>query len=116
MLSPEYSARKHQTPCPVGEKVIDAAVAVLLAPAVRGTGPPTALPPPAHPDALVKGPQMKKLTVPDGLPPAALPVTVRRSESPAAKVVVCVAGVETRWAVAWPTVKHSVLEPSLDGS
>jgi hypothetical protein len=100
----------------VREKLAEAALAVLLVPAVSATGPPTALPPAEHPDGLVNGPQMKKLTVPDGLPPAALPVMATWSESPAARVVVCLAGVETMWAVAWPTVKHSVLEPSLDGS
>ena len=116
MVSPEYSARKHQTPGLVREKVAEAAVEVLLPPALSATGPPTALPPAEHPDALVNGPQMKKLTAPDGLPPAALPVMATWSESPAARVVVCFAGVEATWAVAWPTLKHSVLEPSLDRS
>jgi hypothetical protein len=96
--------------------VAEVAVAVLLAPPVSGTGPPTAVPPLPHPDALVNGPQMKKLAVPDGLPPAALPVTVTWSESPAARVVDCLLGVESTEAFAWPTVKHSPLEPSLDGS
>jgi hypothetical protein len=96
-------------------KVAEVAAAMLLDPAVSGTGPPTAVPPVAQPDAVVSGPQTEKLTVPDGLPPTALPVMVRRSESPAARVVVCLMGVETTWAVAGPTLKHSVLEPSLEG-
>jgi hypothetical protein len=60
----------------VGENVVDAAVAVLFAAALTGTGPPTVLPPLAQPEAPVSGPQAKNLTVPDGLPPVELPVTV----------------------------------------
>jgi hypothetical protein len=95
-------------------KLEEVAVAVLLAPAVTDTGTPTAVPPLAHPEALASGPQTEKLTVPVGLPPALLPVTVALSVSdpPSATDPLC--GDELVVAAAWPTVKHSPLDPSLE--
>ena len=57
----------------------DVAVAVFPAPALSATGVPTASPPLPHPDAAASGPHTKKLTVPVGLPPTELPVTVAES-------------------------------------
>jgi hypothetical protein len=41
LLSPEYSALKHQVPSAVGVKPDEVALAVLPAPAVTATGEPT---------------------------------------------------------------------------
>jgi hypothetical protein len=68
--------------------------------AVRGTALPTGLPFDGHPDAPLSGPQTKKLTVPVGLPPAPLPVTLAWSVSPAASVVTALVGVDVTEGVA----------------
>jgi hypothetical protein len=75
---------------------------------------PTGVPPVAQPAALPSGPQTKKLTAPDGAPPAAFPVTVAASVfwTPSAIELFC--GVEAVAEDPGPTVKHSVLEPSLE--
>ena len=97
-----------------GVKLGEPAVAVLLAPAVTDAGEPTGVPPLAHPEALASGPQTEKLTVPVGLPPALLPVTVALSVSdpPSANDPVC--GEELVVVVARPTTKHSPPVPSLE--
>ena len=41
---------------------------------------PIELPPVAHPDDVSSGPQTEKLTVPAGVPPVELPVTVTESD------------------------------------
>jgi hypothetical protein len=50
---------------------------VLFAPADTDTGEPTGVPPLAQLEA--EGPHTKKLTLPVGLPPVALPETVAES-------------------------------------
>jgi hypothetical protein len=53
----------------------EVAVAVFcVVPGLSGTDP-TGRPPLAHPELLVSGPQTKKLTLPVGPPPVALPAT-----------------------------------------
>jgi hypothetical protein len=94
----------------------DVAVAVLLAPALTPTAPPTGLPPVAQPLALVSGPQAKKLTVPLGLPPVTLPVTVAWSMFEPPMVMPFDPGVLVVTDDAWVTVKHSVLLPSEDAA
>jgi hypothetical protein len=78
LVSPEYSARKHHVPAAFGVNDGDVAMAPYPAPSVTATAEPTVVPP-EQPSALVRGPQAKKLTVPVGFPPAALPVTVALS-------------------------------------
>jgi hypothetical protein len=67
LVSPEYSARKHQVPVASGTKE-EVAVA-FEAPGVKVTAP-SAVPPVAQPEALAGGPQTKKFTDPDGTPAA----------------------------------------------
>jgi hypothetical protein len=114
--SPEYSARKQYVPAAEVVKTDEVAVAVFPGPGASVTAPPTAEPPLAQlgGGVVARGPQTKKVTVPVGLPPAGLPVTVAWSVSPAAKLVVRFVGVDLVLAVALPTVKHSPLEPPLE--
>jgi hypothetical protein len=84
-------------------------------PLVNVTRPPTGVPPLAQPLAVVNGPQTKKLTVPDGIPPVALPVTVALSVFELPSVMVGAVGMLEVSDDAVPTVKHSVLLPSVDG-
>jgi hypothetical protein len=114
LLSPEYWARKHQVPGADGVKLIELAVAVFPAAPLSVTGEPTALPPLAQPDALASGPHTKKLTVPVGLPPVALPLTVAESVFWPPSWIELLCGLELEVEDAWPTVKHSPLDPSLD--
>lgn len=114
MLSPEYAALKHQVPVLVGVNDEDVAVAVPADAAVNDTGEPTAAPPLAQPVALANGPHTKKLTVPVGLPPALLPVTVAASVFCAAKLIDELCGLELVVVDPWPTMKHSPVEPSLE--
>jgi hypothetical protein len=76
LASPEYTAWKHHVPADFGMNKAEVAVAVLPAPCATCTPAPTVVPPVAQPSALANGPQMKKLTVPVGLPPMGLPLTV----------------------------------------
>jgi hypothetical protein len=106
LVSPEYSARKHQLPKAVA--VNDGEVAV--PPLVNATAPPTAFPPMAQPLAVVDGPQTEKFTVPvGGGPPATLPVTVALSVFGSPRATVAEVGVLVVPAVAAVTVKHSVV-------
>ena len=75
---------------------------------------PIELPPVAHPDDVSSGPQTEKLTVPAGVPPVELPVTVTESDVAAPSRIEPSAGVEVVLLSAGVTVKHSVAEPSLD--
>jgi hypothetical protein len=96
----------------------DVAVAtvLLLGSAVTPTPFPTELPAPAEqPVALVGGPQTKKLTIPVGLPPVALPVTVAWSVFDSPSVRVEKPRVVEVFELAAVTVKHSALLPSEDG-
>jgi hypothetical protein len=111
--SPEYSARKHQVPTAVAVNAGEVAVA-LFPDAATVTGAPTG-DPLEQPLAVVRGPQAKKLTVPPGGPPAALPVTVAWSVFEAPMVTVEEIGALVVPAFAGVTVKHSVLLPSDDG-
>jgi len=95
-------------------KFAEIAVARFSEPGATGTWLPTACPPLGQPEALAKGPHTKKLTVPLGLPPALLPVTVAASVLPAAMVVVALVGVLVTDELALATVKHSPAEPSLE--
>jgi hypothetical protein len=83
-------------------------------PLVNVTAPPTWVPPLAQPLALVKGPQMKKLTVPVGVTPL-VPVTVALSVFEPPRVIVGELGALAVTDDAFPTVKHSVVLPSEDG-
>jgi hypothetical protein len=95
LVSPEYSARKHHVPAAVGVNVEELALAVAgRIPALTGTGEPTALPPLAHPEALVSGPHTKKLTVPVGAPTSGSPVTVASSDTELPRVMLLVEGAE----------------------
>jgi hypothetical protein len=99
-------------PTPPG--VNDGDVAV---PPLNVTALPTGLPPPlAHPSAVVKGPQTKKFTVPAGVGPPALPVTVALSVFETPKMIVDAVGVVFVVELAAVTVKHSVLLPSEDAA
>jgi hypothetical protein len=99
---------------PTAAGVSDGEVAVAVFPvaAATVTGVPTAVPPLAQPLALVSGPQMKKLTVRVGLPPAALPVTVAWSVFEAPRAMVLDVGLLFVAGDAFATVKHSVVLPS----
>src|SRR5438270_438630 len=97
-----------------GMNVGDCAVAVFPEPGASATGSPTAWPPPAQPAALANGPHAKKLTVPVGLPPVALPVTVAESWFWLPSTIDPLCGEELIGADAAPTVKHSTDEPSLE--
>jgi hypothetical protein len=101
---------------PTAAGVSDGEVAVAAFPAAAATvtGVPTAVPPVAQPLAVVNGPQMKKLTVPVGLPPAALPVTVAWSVFEAPSAMVLDVGLLVVAGDAFATVKHSVVLPSTD--
>jgi hypothetical protein len=92
LVSPEYSARKHQVPAAVGVNAEELAVALLLAPALTLTALPTCVPPVVQLEA--DGPHTKKLTLPVGLPPALLPVTVAESLVLAPSVIVVLPGVD----------------------
>jgi hypothetical protein len=109
LVSPEYAARKHQVPEPVGRKAADVAI-----PPVTGTALPTWLPPVAQPLAPGSGPHAKKLTVPVGVTPVT-PVTVALSVFVLPSVMLDVVGVVVVVELAAFTVKHSVLLPSEDG-
>ena len=95
-------------PAPPG--VNDADVAV---PPLNVTALPTGLPPPlAHPSAVVKGPQAKKVTVPAGIGPPELPVTIAVSVFEPPRMSVDKVGLLAVFELAAVTVKHSVLLPS----
>jgi hypothetical protein len=96
-------------------KLAEVAVAVSFEPALRRTALPTAVPPVAHPDALFRGPQTEKLTLPPGTPPRILPVTVATSVfvSPST-MVVPLPGLEEVVEEVRATAKHSSApDPSL---
>jgi hypothetical protein len=84
LLSPEYSARKHHVPVAPGTNEEDGAVASVR-PWTRDTVP-SAVPPVEQPEALLSGPQTKKLTVPDGTPSpeGSETVAVSLTEAPSA--------------------------------
>jgi hypothetical protein len=115
LVSPEYSARKHHMPAAFGVSVGEIAVAVFPAPGVTSTAGPTGVPPLGQPSALVKGPHAKKLTIPVGFPPVALPVTVAWSVFASPRMIGECVGVLTVVGLAAVTVKHSVLLPSEEG-
>jgi hypothetical protein len=115
LVSPEYSARKHHVPTAFGVNDGDTAVAVFPACGVTDTAEPTGVPPMEQPGALVKGPHAKKLTIPVGLPPVALPLTVAWSVFEVPMVTVAEVGALVVPAFAGVTVKHSALLPSEDG-
>jgi hypothetical protein len=81
---------------------------------VNGTALPTAVPPVAQPLAVVNGPHSKKLTVPVGAGPPALPLTVALSVFEPPSGIVDRVGLVAVFEVAAVTVKHSVLLPSAD--
>ena len=98
-------------PTPAG--VNDADVAV---PPLNVTALPTGLPPPlAHPSAVVKGPQTKKFTVPVGVGPPTLSLTVALSVFETPKMIVVEVGLLAVCELAAVTVKHSALLPSAAG-
>jgi hypothetical protein len=109
LASPEYSARKHHVPTPFAVNGGDVAV-----PPVNVTAPPTAVPTPAQPSALVNAPQTKKLTVPAAGPFVASPVTVAWSVFGAPRVSVKKDGALAVVEIAAVTVKHSALLPAED--
>jgi hypothetical protein len=109
LVSPTYAARKHQVPTAAG--VNDGEVAVTP---VNGTEPPTAVPPVAQPPAVLKGPHSKKLTVPVGVGPPWLPLTVAWSVFEPPSGIVGEVGVLFVLELAGVAVKHSVLLPSAD--
>jgi hypothetical protein len=109
LLSPEYTARKHQVPSPLAVNAADVAV-----PPVKVTVPPTVIPPLAQPSGVVKAPQTKKFTVPVGIGPLVLPVTVALSVFGAPTPTLEAVGVVFVVELAAVTVKHSVLLPSED--
>jgi hypothetical protein len=106
--SPEYAARKHHVPAPVGRNAADVAI-----PPVTGTALPTGLPA-EQPLAPGSGPHAKKLTVPVGVTPVT-PATVALSVFELPSVMLDVVGVVFVVELAAVTVKHSVLLPSADG-
>jgi hypothetical protein len=119
LVSPEYSARKHHVPTAVGANDGELAVAVLgLIPAVTVMALPTVLLPVEQPLTLgtvVSGPQAEKLTVPVGVGPPGLPVTVAWSVFGAPRTTVEEPSVLAVVELAAVTVKHSVVPPSKDG-
>src|SRR5579859_4356713 len=81
-------------PVAVGVKASEVAVPVSIAPGVRDTAPPTAVPPAVHPEAAARGPQTEKLTVPVGTPTSGSPVTVAESDTESPRIVVTADGVD----------------------
>jgi hypothetical protein len=97
-------------PTSVGVNAGEAAV-----PPLNVTAPPTGLPPVEQLltfGAVVNGPQTEKLTVPVGVGPPVLPVTVAWSEFDSPSVGVEEPGVVEVFELAAVTVKHSVVLPS----
>jgi hypothetical protein len=87
-----------------GIKLADVAVAVLAEPAVSVTVPPTWLPP--EEQGFVPLAHTRNFTVPVGLLPVGLPVTVTPSVSEP-PTTIDPDGVDFAVGVALPTVKHS---------
>ena len=75
---------------------------------------PSDVPPLAHPDAELSGPQTENDTFPVGVPPLAFPVTVTESDVEPASWIELSPGVEVVLLLASVTVKHSLAEPSLE--
>ena len=98
-------------PADCGVKEPEVAEPVTLPAAVRET-PPRAVPPEEHPAELVSGPQTKKLTVPVGEPPVALPETTAVSVMEASRLMLPAAGVVCVEDGALVSVKHSFAPPS----
>jgi hypothetical protein len=88
------------------------AVAVLPEPELTLTALPTCVPPVVQLEA--DGPHAKKVTLPVGLPPVGLPVTVALSVLVPPSVMLPLAGDELVLGVARPTLKHSSLDPSVE--
>jgi hypothetical protein len=109
LASPAYSARKHHVPSAVAVNAAEVAE-----PLVNVTAPPSAVPPAAQSLVLVSGPQVRKLTVPVGVPPVAFPVTVALSVFESPRVIVGTVGVVEVFEIAGVTAKHSVPRPSED--
>ncbi len=86
----------------------------LVAPPPLSDAVPTDAPPLAHPDAELSGPQTENDTLPVGVPPVALPVTVTESEVEPASWIELSPGAEVVALSASLTVKHSLAEPSLE--
>src|SRR5438105_4053294 len=92
----------------VGVNAPEVALDVLLAPGVKLTGlPDRAVPPVVH--GLTPCAQTKKLTVPVGEPPAALPVTTAESVIDAPSTIEVCCGVVTVVGCGLRTLKHSVV-------
>jgi len=85
-------------------------------PPLSVTALPTGVVVVAHPLEVVKGPHTKKLTIPVGAGPPALPVTVALSVFELPRVIVKTEGALAAVDDAFPTVKHSVVLPSEDAA
>ena len=86
----------------------------LVAPPPLSDAVPSDAPPLPQPEAELSGPQTENDTLPVGLPPVALPVTVTESAVEPASWIELSPGVEIVALSAWVTVKHSPAEPSLE--